>query len=76
MLFNQSLLTGDHPTPFKTAGIVVIPKTEHRDRTLPKSYRPLASAKTEYEHHLSSIAIKLSSYGEVGETVTHSTVLP
>jgi ribonuclease HI len=41
-LFNNCLQQGHHPAPFKYARVVIIPKPGDRDRTLPKSYRPIA----------------------------------
>jgi hypothetical protein len=41
-LFSSCLQLGHHPTAFKQAAVVVIPKPGDRNRTLPKSYRPIA----------------------------------
>jgi ribonuclease HI len=41
-LYNRCLQAGAHPAPFKSARIIILPKPGDRDRTLPKSYRPIA----------------------------------
>ncbi len=41
-LFQRCLDTGVHPAAFKTARTVIVPKPGKRDRSLPKSYRPIA----------------------------------
>ena len=45
-LFRASLELGHHPTPFRNADIVFIPKPGKRDRSLPKSYRPISLLRT------------------------------
>jgi len=41
-LFDRCLQLGQHPTPFRFAQVVILPKLGDRNRTLPKSYRPIA----------------------------------
>lgn len=41
-LFRKCVQIGIHPKIFKQAKIIMIPKNGQRDRTLPKSYRPIA----------------------------------
>lgn len=41
-LFQACLDTGHHPAAFRSARVVVIPKPDDRDRTLPRSYRPIS----------------------------------
>lgn len=41
-LFRQCLSLGIHPRAFKQADVVMLPKSGRRDRTIPKSYRPIA----------------------------------
>lgn len=45
-LFQDALAVGHHPSPFKTAKVVTIPKPGDRDRTLPGSYRPISLLST------------------------------
>jgi len=40
--FRRCLQLGQHPSPFKSAQVVIIPKPGDRNRALPKSYRPIA----------------------------------
>lgn len=42
ILFNHCIKLGVHPSAFKKAVIIILPKTGKRDRSLPKSYRPIA----------------------------------
>jgi Reverse transcriptase (RNA-dependent DNA polymerase) len=42
LLFNLCLLAGHHPRAWKSASIVVIPKLNKTDYSLPKSYWPVA----------------------------------
>src|SRR5699024_2036167 len=41
-LFSACLRIGYHPQPFRTARVVVIPKPGKRDRSAPRSYRPIS----------------------------------
>lgn len=41
-LFQACLLLGHHPRQFHSARVVIIPKPGDRDRTLPRSYRPIS----------------------------------
>lgn len=41
-LFNHCIKLGFHPSAFKKAIVIILPKTGKRDRSLPKSYRPIA----------------------------------
>lgn len=45
-LFQGALTVGHHPSSFKTARVVTIPKPGDRDRTLPGSYRPISLLST------------------------------
>jgi hypothetical protein len=42
LLFRQLIEEGVHPQAFKHAEVVILPKAGKRDRSLPKSYRPIA----------------------------------
>ena len=42
MLYSWCLEIGWHPLPFRKINIVAVPKTENRDKSNPRSYRPLA----------------------------------
>ncbi|POS82421.1 hypothetical protein EPUL_005139, partial [Erysiphe pulchra] len=41
-LFNKCASLGVHPQVFKRAEVVILPKPGKRDRSLPKSYRPIS----------------------------------
>lgn len=41
-LFQECVRSGRHPQTFKKAEIIILPKSGPRNRTLPKSYRPIA----------------------------------
>lgn len=42
LFFNCCIQFGTHPKVFKTANIIIVPKSGKRDRSQPKSYRPIA----------------------------------
>lgn len=41
-LFQKCIAEGRHPKAFKRAEVVMIPKPNKRDRSIPKAYRPIA----------------------------------
>ncbi len=69
-LCRAALRLGHHPHPFRSADVVFIPKPGKRDRSLPKSYRPISLLRT-LGKGIERLVAKRLSWGAIKHKLLH-----